>query len=334
MKLGVIIAALIGVAIAIAVVAWYGFGSVLTAVAAIGWRGFGFLVVYTFLPFLLLGSAWFALADKSPIRQWGAFVWARMVRDAGAELLPFSVVSGFALGARAAILQGLAPTLVFSTEVVDVTTELIAQLGFTALGLVVLGVRLGTGSAHDGLLEAGAAGLALTTAGAVVFIVMQRRGMGLVERLARRFLPGAEAGAADFGSALKDIYRRPGRLALGVAIHMAAWIASAAGSWIALRLAGAHITLASVIAIESLVAAMRSAIVIAPAGVGVQEATYALLGPIFGLGAEMSLALSLVKRARDVAIGVPTLLIWQGFEGRRLVVGGGRRDVGVAGGVD
>jgi hypothetical protein len=39
--------------------------------------------------------------------------------------------------------------------------------------------------------------------------------------------------------------------------------------------------------------------------------------PLFGLPAEMGLAVSLLKRGREIAIGVPALLMWQGLEGRR-----------------
>jgi hypothetical protein len=55
-----------------------------------------------------------------------------------------------------------------------------------------------------------------------------------------------------------------------------------------------------------------------PNAVGVQEGAYILLGATFGLTPEMALALSLLKRARDIAIGLPTLGIWQALEGGRL----------------
>ena len=48
------------------------------------------------------------------------------------------------------------------------------------------------------------------------------------------------------------------------------------------------------------------------------EAGYAGLGTIFGIPPEMSLAVSLLRRARDISIGVPILLIWQMVEVRRL----------------
>jgi len=72
-----------------------------------------------------------------------------------------------------------------------------------------------------------------------------------------------------------------------------------------------------VLAIESLLFAVRNAAFIVPVGLGVQEGAYALLGPLFGLPAEAALALSLIKRARDISIGVPLLLSWQFVEMRQ-----------------
>jgi hypothetical protein len=48
-----------------------------------------------------------------------------------------------------------------------------------------------------------------------------------------------------------------------------------------------------------------------------QEAVYAVLAPLFGVGAESGLAISLLKRARDLALGIPILLVWQAVEGQR-----------------
>jgi hypothetical protein len=82
-------------------------------------------------------------------------------------------------------------------------------------------------------------------------------------------------------------------------------------------LIGVRIGLLPVVAIESLVCAARSAAVFIPNALGVQEAAYAVLAPLFGVGAEFGLAVSLLKRARDIALGVPILLIWHAVEGQR-----------------
>lgn len=323
MRLGVIIAIVLGLAVATGVAAWVGFGAVFAALGRVGWRGLAVLSAYSVFPFILLGSAWACLAHDEPAGRWGAFIWSRVVRDSAGELLPFSHLGGFVIGARAAIERGVPASTASSTTVVDITAELIAQLGFTGVGLGLLALRLGTHSDHNALITAAAIGLALSTAGAIAFIALQRRAGGLVERLIGRFLPGAAEQTALVVEAIDQIYRRPTRIVLAVLFHLAAWVASAVGVWLALRVAGVDIDLTAILAIESLVGAVRSAAFAAPMGIGVQEASYALLGPLFGLGAELSLAVSLLKRARDLVIGVPALLTWQGLEGVRLVKGEG-----------
>jgi len=64
--------------------------------------------------------------------------------------------------------------------------------------------------------------------------------------------------------------------------------------------------------------AIRTAAFVIPQAVGVQEGAYILLGAGFGLTPDMSLALSLLKRGRDLAIGLPAIAIWQTLEGRAL----------------
>ncbi len=42
-----------------------------------------------------------------------------------------------------------------------------------------------------------------------------------------------------------------------------------------------------------------------------------MLAPLFGLPPEMGIAVSLLKRAREIVLGVPALIYWQGFESRK-----------------
>ncbi len=66
--------------------------------------------------------------------------------------------------------------------------------------------------------------------------------------------------------------------------------------------------------LESLAFALRSAAFAVPAGVGVQEGGYVALGAVFGLGPEIGLALSLLKRAREILLAAPALLAWKMVE--------------------
>ena len=82
---------------------------------------------------------------------------------------------------------------------------------------------------------------------------------------------------------------------------------------------GAEISIWSALSIESLIFTLRSVAFAIPGAIGVQEAAYALAAPLFGLPPETALALSLAKRARDLSLGLPTLLAWQISEARAVL---------------
>jgi putative membrane protein len=319
LKGGLGLAILLALALATLVVGVTGLKDVAAALDSLGWRGLWVLSLYSPVPLFFLGAGWWVIAGDPDGQKLHVFMWARLVRDAACELLPFSHLGGFIIGARAAVLGGVANRTAVSTTVADVTAELIAQLGFTGLGLVLLVSRLGLGGSHQALVGAVVGGLSLSAVGAVVFVLLQRRGGRLVERLAARLTPSATASAADFGRAIAEVYERPWRIAVAVALHALAWIASGVGVWLALRAGGVGLGLESVLGLESLVAAARSTLVFAPMGLGVQEAAYALMGPLFGLSPELALALSIIKRARDLAVGAPGLIAWQTAEGLRVM---------------
>ena len=52
--------------------------------------------------------------------------------------------------------------------------------------------------------------------------------------------------------------------------------------------------------------------------IGIQEAGYAALVPLFGLSPETGIAVSVLRRGRDIAVGIPVLLAWQLAEARRI----------------
>ncbi len=314
MKLATILAAVAGLILGTIIVAYYGFGAVASALGTIGWSGFLAIVAYHVASMAVLGMAWWAIVPP-PHRRARAFLWGRLIRDSGSEILPLSQIGGFIMGARAATLFGPSMTLAFASTVVDVTIEVMAQLGYTALGLALL-VQL---HPEASLVYPVAMGLALGLIAILGFVLLQRRGAALVERLSKRlaasWLPGATARTRPLQQSLDEIYARRSGLAAGFALHFAAWIVSAGEAWLALHLMGIDLGIAAVLTIESLLYAIRSVAFAVPNAVGVQEGAYVMLGALFGLPPEMALALSLLKRGRDLTIGIPALLAWQALEG-------------------
>jgi glycosyltransferase 2 family protein len=311
-----ILAAVLGIAAMAVLVGFFGAGAVLRSLAAVGAGGFAAICAIHFALMVVMGIAWRALLPGA--RSWVA-IWGRFVRDSGSEVLPLSQVGGYVLGARAVALAGVPGTVAAASTIVDVTLEFLAQLAYTALGLAWL-IRLQPETAAAGPIILG---LAIGTAAALAFVLVQRRGFGFFDRIARVLGQGwaakTAAGAAALHAALADIYRNRSGLLLSFVLHFGCWIASAAEVWLALRLAGQPLPFVAVMAIESLMYAIRTAAFIVPNAVGIQEGAYILLGATFGVTPEMALALSLLKRARDITIGLPTLGIWQAVEGGRFL---------------
>jgi putative membrane protein len=314
-KLFAVLAALVGLAVMTALVAYFGVAAVIQPLIAIGWAGLATICAIHLALLGAMGVAWAALLPGTSL--W-VLVWGRFVRDSGSELLPLSQVGGYVLGARAVTLAGVAAIAATASTIVDVTLELFGQLGYTALGLACL-VFL---DPHAVIAAPVTAGLAAAGLLAIGFVVFQRRGFELLDRFARMLGRGwtdrTAAGAAALHMALAGIYRRRARVFSSLALHLACWIASTLEAWIALRFAGASLDFFTVLIIESLLYAIRSMAFAVPNAVGVQEGAYILLGASFGLTPEMALALSLLKRARDLIIGLPTLATWQLVEGGRL----------------
>jgi glycosyltransferase 2 family protein len=315
MKAVPVIAALVGLAVIAVLIAVFGLGAVLSSLTAIGWRGFTAVCLIHLALMAIMGLAWRGLVPRAPI--W-PFLWGRLVRDAGSEVLPLSPVGGCVLGVRALSLAGISGSIAAASTIVDLTLEFFAKLAYTALGLVLL-VGLQPGSQIALPLTAG---LAAAGVAAVGFVAAQHHSFGFFDRFARILGRGwAEriaAGTAALHTALVRTYQRKAGLWAGFSLHLACWIAGALEAWIALRLAGAPLSFKTVLVIESLLYAVRTFAFAIPNAVGVQEAAYVLIGANFGLAPEMALALSLLKRARDLTIGLPALGVWQIVEGARL----------------
>lgn len=317
LKRSLILAAVVGVALVTGLIAWVGVGQVYSAITDVGWRGFAVFNLYWLGVVAVVGLAWKAAAPGAGIERSWVFVWGRILREAAADLLPFSQLGGLVVGARAVVAAGLPEDLVFASMLVDLVAEMAAQAFYTLLGIGLILVRLNAKLVEPILWPAMGA-LALIFTVAISFLFAQRRTVAWLGRFAIRWLPDSMKRADAVSAALEEIYRRPGRVAAAIALHLAGWVGGGAGSWIALRFMGVEIPFWAVIAVESLMYAVRSVGFALPGGLGVQEGAYVLLGPMFGLHAETALALSLLKRARDLVLGIPALVVWQAGEGRAL----------------
>jgi putative membrane protein len=315
MRLASILLAVAGLAVIAALVVHFGAGSVAHSLLTVGVPGFAVICLIQLAVVLVMGVAWWVLLPATS--PW-AEIWGRLVRDSASEVLPFSQVGGYVLGARAVAVAGVSGNAAAASTIVDVSLEFFAQLAYTAVALLAL-LRIAPGSR---VAEPVAFGLAVACGLAAGCFVAQRRGFGVLDRftgaLGRGWAERTAAGAAALHAAIADIYSRPPQVWASFALHLACWIASAGEIWLALRFMQVRLGFAAVLVVESLLYAIRSVAFAVPNAVGVQEGAYILLGAGFGLTPETALALSLLKRGRDFAIGLPVLGVFHLVESGRL----------------
>lgn len=309
-----ILLALLGLVAAAALVVWFDAGEVWRALLSVGWSGALALLLWQALLFVILGLAWASVQPRQPVLR---LIWGRMVRDAATVCLPFSPVGGYVIGVRAVTLRGTPWTEAAAGTVVDVTGELCAQLLFALFGLLILlAVRPGS----DLVVPIG---LGLLIGLVLLLVVLRQRARldRVVHALAGRLLganAAAHGGFERLHAEMARLYAKRARLLLGTALHLCGWFATGIGTWISLRLLHHPAPIVGVLALEALLDAAVAVAFVVPGAVGVQEAGYVGLGAVFGVPPEIALGVSLLRRAREVAWGLPVLGLWQWQEVRRL----------------
>jgi len=287
---------------------------------ALGWHGLAIVVAVHLPVAAILGAAWWVIGHGTAHARLHKFIWGRLVRDSAAEVLPFSQVGGYVLGARALSLSGVDGFTAAITTVVDLIIELAAKLPYIVVGLFLLAWL----KPESDLFVPVAGGVLVSVALLAAAVMLKDRTRGVLERMAVRL--GARWPALGLGDEKKTL-QTVGRVfenghgaASGFALHLAAWLLGALELWIALHLMGQDISFAEAIVIDSLFTGLRTLAFFVPGAVGIQEAGYVLLCGMFGIGAPVAIAFSFIRRARDFLIGGPVLLLWQTQEGRRSLV--------------
>lgn len=315
--------AIVGLIFGTLLVGWYGFGPIWTAMLSVGVWGFAWFCAWQLLTMVVLGLGWRAVAPLDDGRHVLPFIWGRMVRDSAGACLPFSTLGGFVFGVRAATLYGVNWSLAALSIVVDLTAEFLSELAFAMGGLFILLDRSGNPSLSIPIVV----GLAIISLLGVAVVWLRKEATPVFVRLGRRILGNwfdRQGKEAISDRELAELYGHTGRMALGTAIHLLGWFCKGVGNWIAFRLMGSHIDLMGALAIEALLHVLLVPASVVPGYAGIQEAGYAGIGALFGIPPELSLGVSLLRRARDIALGIPILLIWQLAEARQLRISGSK----------
>lgn len=314
LKLGTLIAGALGVALAVWLLKSYGISRILDVLTRVGW--FGMIVIVLFhLPQMLLSALGWQIIAASPTERrprLQTYFLLRWIRESVNNLLPLAQIGGEFVAARLLRRRGVPLASAIGITVADLLMEGATQVVFAVVGVVLLAHLVG----HSNITELAVRGLliaALIVAGAFVAIwlgvtsVVER---GLL-RLGESLGWPSTARIGGLHAALVSCYRSPARVLLAGYSQLTSWLLGGIEVWLVLHFFGRDIGLDAGVVIESLGQAAKSIGFAVPSAAGVQEGGYVVVCGVLGIPPEIALALSLVKRLREIALGLPGLVLWQ-----------------------
>ncbi len=310
---------LFGIGLFAALVLHFGFAEVAAATGTIGWN----LVWVVLIGVAILAVdtiGWSALLPPASRPGLWRLTWIRWVCMSVNRLLPVAQVGGDVVRARLLSRHDVAGGVASASVIVDVTVGVLTLSAFAATGLLLL---LIDGGATDiaGQVAVGLLVFCLLIAG---FVMVQRSGLlrRMADALQHRL--GAAGWAAFAGHAdlmhrtIAAIYADRRAVAASFLWRYLGWCLGAVEVWLILKLLGHPVSLFDAFVIEAIAQAVIAAGFAIPGALGVQEGGLVAIGLVFGIAPEVALAVSLIKRGRDLLLGLPGLALWQAVEGRWL----------------
>jgi putative membrane protein len=296
-----------------------GAAQVAHAMLVVGW-GLIPITLFHLIPLLFSALSWRELLPAASRPDTVTIIWIRWIRDSINSLLPVASVGGDVASVRLAHLRGVPGAQAAASVVVDTTVGVITQLVFVLSGVGLLLMR---STDRNSLLVAamvliamGVLFLAITA-----FVFFQHRGLFAAFAKFARLMPGKWLSALAARASMIDdsvvaAYRSGSVMLRANLLRLVGWAVGAGEVWLVMQSLGHPIGVVDAYILESLGSGVRAATFMLPGALGALEGSYVLFGALFGLPADTALVISLSKRVRELALGVPGLLLWQYIEGR------------------
>ena len=310
---------LAGVALFIVLLFREGAEQVGLAIAHVGW-GLLLLTLYHLVQTLSDCAGWLVLIPKENRMRLMPSFFLHWMGESVNNLLPTARVGGDIVVARVAAMWGMPLKTVVAAIIVDVTIGVVSKVFYLVAGCILFVASTGRTDLTRPALVAVLTGTLAVTG----FYAVQRAGIfkwsaRLASRLAKSpawdsLVQGGEA----LDQTIRLLYARRRGVAGCYLFWTVSWLIAAGEIWIGLQALGLHSGLVTAVIFESGALAIRGAAFLVPGAVGVQEGGYILIGNLLGISGDVALALSLLRRVRELALGIPGLVAWQFVEAGRL----------------
>ena len=322
-RASLIIAAVLGFLLIIYLVVDSGTAAVAQAMLVVGWWLLP-ITLFHLVPLTFSALSWRELLPGANRPDAFSVLRIRWIRESINSLLPVAGVGGDVASVRLAHLKGVPGAQAAASMVVDTTLGVGTQLIFVLSGVLLLLMR---STERSSLMVAAVVliGMAILFVAITAFVLFQHRGLfaalakftsGL---LSAKWLSTFAPGASTIDDAVVATYRSGWVMWRASLFRLVGWAAGAGEIWLVMQSLGQPVGLIDAYILECHGSGVRAAAFIVPGALGALEASYVLFGALFGLPADIALVISLSKRVRELALGVPGLLVWHWLEGQYLL---------------
>jgi putative membrane protein len=270
-------------------------------VAKVGWSAVA--VVAAHLPITFMATIGWQVLMPPDRRPSLPFLFRlRMIKEAVNALLPVAQVGGDVVRAKLAARNGLTLAEATASCVVDVLTGTVGLAIFVLISLDVAMVTL-----HDPRLAQ--AGLALVGVLALIGLTAfaaQRSGLARRVGQASKRWSSIASRLEELGEAFRGAGAPGGHVPRPRSHEV-----GALETYVSMWALGLQPTLLQALIVEGLAQSAKVVGFAIPGALGVQEGGYLLLGGALGLTPDQALALSLLRRLRELVLGGIGLVLWR-----------------------
>ena len=271
------------------------------------------------IPMIVDAKGWQVLLSRPiPLRR---FFYARWIAESVNTLLPAAQVGGLFI--KSHILGKVVdePGLAIASAIVSDTVSAVSLLLFIALTIALMTIQ----GLDLRILLPLASGALVFCIPVYIFYRLQCGGaLKLPPRLEKwaskiTAFAGSDSNPVGIRSHLEKIYASNKKILKSLLIQFIGWILGTIEVWMIVHLLGGKISVTEALLLEGLGQTVRNIAFFIPGALGIQEGAYLLVGTMLGLTPTLALSISLVKRFRELAQGIPGLIVWQANEGWSLL---------------
>ena len=250
---------------------------------------------------------WRVLLKREQRPGFSALFRLRLIKESVNALLPVAQVGGDIVRARLAASDRLPLARAVASCLVDIGIGIAALAFFAVLGLVAA-----TATTHDAqLTRLGLRGVIAAGLVTAILIVAERTGLLRLADRATARARGAFGELVDLGEEVRSLTGDVPRMVRSGFWHLASWGCGVFETSVAMWAVGLTPTLETAFVLESMAQTIKAVGFAVPGALGVQEGGYLVLCAALGIPSHLALSLSLLRRFREIVLGVPGLIIWR-----------------------